>query len=156
MRLHAKKFFAALIALCFLPAAMTADDKLQSIPITGTATRLSSVSYFEPPNDQKVEVRVTGEEMSPLPGGLFDVKKLTIEKYDVSGKLEAEIRAPECTYAELDGVASSPGHLEVDLAGGKIHTEGDGFLWQQKDQSLAISNNVHTIIKAGFINLTKQ
>jgi hypothetical protein len=156
MRGRANSLSAVLLAMCLVPAALTADDQLPSIPIKGTATKLSSVTYFEPPNDQKIDERLTGDEMTPLPGGLFDVKNLTIEKFDVSGKLLAVIRAPECTYAELDGIASSPGHLEVDLAGGKIHTEGDGFLWQQKDQSLAISNNVHTIIKAGFMNLIKQ
>ena len=155
MKSGMKHLFAVVLLLSAQRVAMKADTNLQTIPITGTATRLSSVTYFEPPNDQKVNVRLSGDEMTPMPGALFDVKKLTIEKYTIDGKLEAVIHAPECTYAELDGTASSAGHLVADLAGGKIHIEGDGFLWQQKDQSLVISNNVHTIIKAGTLDLTK-
>lgn len=154
MKLDAKKLFAPALALCFLPIAT--DAQLQSIPLGGTASRLSSVTYFDPPNEQRVKVRLMGDEMTPLPGALLDVKKLTIERYDLGGKLEAVVRAPECVYAQLDGVASSPGHLEAEFAGGKVHIEGDGFLWQQKDQILVISNHVHTIIKTGFWNLTKQ
>ena len=156
MTRRVQHFLAALVALCFLPASMTADDKIPSIPITGTATKLSSVSYFDPPNDQLVKIHLTGDEMTPLPGALFDVKNLTVEQFGLDGKLQAVITAPRCTYAQLDGIVSSPGHLEVNLLGGKIRAEGDGFLWRQKDQSLVISNNVHTIIKAGFMNLTKQ
>ena len=154
MRLDGKKLFVPVLALCFLPIATGAQ--LQTIPLGGTASRLSSVTYYDPPNEQQVKVRLSGDEMTPLPGALFDVKKLTIERYDLGGKLEAVVRAPECVYAQLDGIASSPGHLEVELAGGKIHIEGDGFMWQQKDQFLVISNHVHTIIKTGVWNLTKQ
>ena len=116
----------------------------------GSGTNLSTVMYFEPPNDQHIEMRMSGSEMSPLPGvALYDVKNLKIEKYQLDGKLEAVAEAPECVYAPLDGVASSAGHLELTLGGGKIRTQSDGFLWQRDEQSLNFSNHVHTVIKMG-------
>jgi hypothetical protein len=53
----------------------------------------------------------------------------------------------------LDGIASSPGHLELQSGDGNMDTTGDGFLWRQSDYSLTISNNVHTVIKTGFFKL---
>lgn len=149
----AKRLFALMLAVCLFPMAQAQE---QAVPLSGTATRLTSVTYFDPPNDQQVKVRLSGAEMTPLPGALFDVKDLVIEKYNLHGRREAVVQAPHCTYAQLDGVASSPGHLEVSLGDDKIHIEGDGFLWSEKNQLLVISNHVHTIIKTGFWNLTKQ
>jgi hypothetical protein len=93
---------------------------------------------------------MSGSEMSPLPGvALYDVKNLKIEKYKLDGALEAVAQAPECVYAPLDGMASSTGHLDLTLGGGKIRTQSEGFLWQRDEQSLSFSNHVHTVINMG-------
>jgi hypothetical protein len=148
----AKKLFFAAVALSLLLFAAQARAQLLDM---GSGTNLSSVMYFEPPHEQQVEVRLSGAEMSPLPGvALYDVKKLKIEEYGKDGKLEAVAQTPECIYAPLDGVASSPGHLDLSLDGGKIHLQGEGFLWQRNDQSLIVSNQVHTVIKMGTWKLT--
>jgi hypothetical protein len=42
----------------------------------------------------------------------------------------------------------------LQSADGQIRTDGDGFLWQQADNSLTISNNVHTVIKTGSLKMT--
>src|SRR5207244_10905831 len=42
--------------------------------------------------------------------------------------------------------ASSSGRLRVQAADGKFSIEGEGFLWQQTNSSLFISNRVHTTI----------
>jgi hypothetical protein len=116
---------------------------------TGSGTNLSSVVYFDPPHEQQVKLRLTGAEMTTLPGTLYEVKKLKIEQFGTNGVLEAVAEAPECTYAPLDGIASSPGHLEMSLGNGKIHVQGEGFSWQQNDSSMVISNQQHTVIKMG-------
>jgi hypothetical protein len=154
----AKKLFFAAVPLSLL--LLAADALAQLLPMSsgstmGAGTNLSSVMYFEPPNEQHVEMRLTGAEMSPLPGvAQYDVKKLKIEKYGLNGKLQAVAIAPECIYAPLDGVASSTGHLELILGEGKIRTQSDGFLWQRNEQSLIFSNHVQTVIKMGTWKLT--
>ncbi|HEX4350662.1 MAG TPA: hypothetical protein VH251_09745 [Verrucomicrobiae bacterium] len=151
-----KAFFAAAGLSLLLPAGAQA----QLLPVNsgstmGSGTNLSTVMYFEPPNDQHIEMRMSGSEMSPLPGvALYDVKNLKIEKYQLDGKLEAVAKTPECTYAPLDGLASSAGHLDLLLGDGKIHLQGEGFLWQRDDQLLIVSNHVQTVIKMGTWKLT--
>jgi hypothetical protein len=131
-------------AVIFLAAG---SDRAQTPP-AGHATDFTSESYFEPPHEQQVKMRLSGAEASPLPGGLLEVKQLRVETFNTSGKSEAVVRAPLCTYAPLDGVASSAGHLELQTGDGKLHVEGDGFLWRQNESVLTISNHVVTTIAA--------
>jgi hypothetical protein len=117
-------------------------------------TDFTSKEYFEPPNVQLVKMKLSGGSASPLPGGALDITDLRIETFTLSGKTEAIIRAPQCTYMVMDDVASSPGHLELQTGDGKLDITGDGFLWRQSDNSLTISNHVHTVIKTGLFKLT--
>jgi len=153
MKPGAGKYFFAAAALPVFLAAADARAQLESLPL-GYVTNFSSVTYFEPPHEQQVKARLSGAEETPLPGGLLGVKQLQIESFNVAGKLEMVVRAPQCTYALLDHVASSPGHLELQTGDGKFHTEGEGFLWRQNESLLIISNNVHTVIKSGILNLS--
>jgi hypothetical protein len=138
-------------ATCFFLLAV-ATAGAQPLPSgLGYATNFSSMTYFEPPNEQQVKIRLSGAEASPLPGTLFDLKKMKVEKFGADGKLEAVVLAPQCIYAPLDGVATSAGHLELQSGDGKFRVEGDGFMWRQDDLSLVISNNVRTVIKTGTL-----
>ncbi len=122
------------------------SERAQPLP-AGHATDFTSVSYFEPPHEQQVKMKLSGAEASPLPGGLLDVKQLQIETFTVEGKAEMVVKAPQCTYSPFDGVASSAGHLALESGDGKFHIEGEGFLWRQTNSALTISNRVRTLIK---------
>lgn len=137
---------AAILTLWSMANVMLA----QQMPL-GHATDFTSRTYFEPPNEQKVKMKLTGSEASPLPGGLLEVKRLQIESYDATGKTNAIIEAPQCIYSPLDGVANSAGHITMRTSDGKLHVEGDGFLWRQSDNSLTISNNVNTKFQSGVL-----
>jgi len=151
MNVDAKKLFVATLALCFSP--MLGQTQLQQVPLAGPATRLSSVVYFDPPNEQHVKMRLEGAEMLPLPDTKFDVKKLVVRQFNLTGKLEAVVEAPQCIYAPMDGEANSSGHVQLKL-GDRIFVEGDGFLYRQSGDSVDISNNVSTIIQAGSWNFS--
>jgi hypothetical protein len=140
-----------LAAAVFLLAA---GARAQTVPTVGYATNFSSVTYFEPPHEQQIKAKLSGAEASPLPGALFDLKEMKVEEFNLAGELQAEVRAPQCTYAILDHVASSPGHLELKSGNGKFHVEGDGFLWRESESSLTISNHVRTVIQIGITNFT--
>ena len=131
--------------MCFVVLLAAVDGFAQAMPL-GHATDFTSHTYFEPPNEQKVKMKLTGAEAAPLPGGLLDVKRLQIETFSVTGETELIVRAPQCTYAPLDGLASSPGPLEMRTGDGKLQVTGEGFLWRQNDSLLIISNNVKTVI----------
>ena len=127
--------------------------RAQPTPI-GHATDFTSESYFEPPHDQQVKLRLSGAEASPMPGGLLEVKQLRVETFNEAGKLEIVVRAPQCTYAPLDGEARSAGRLEMQTGDGKFRVEGEGFLWRQNASSLTISNRVRTTIDLPIMNST--
>ena len=129
------------------------NDRAQQVPV-GHATDFVSSTYFEPPNEQQVKLKLSGAEALPLPGGVQDIRQLKIETFEVTGKTEMIVRAPQCNFSLLDGVANSTGHMELQSGDGKFHVEGDGFLWRQNDQLLIISNNVHTVIKSGVLQFS--
>ena len=64
--------------------------------------------------------------------------------------------APECVYDTLNGVANSPGHLQLRTGDGNFRVEGDGFLWRQDDALLTISNHVHTVIEGARVAEKKK
>jgi hypothetical protein len=154
MKPRAKRYFLAAAGSCLLLAANARAQPLPPVDSVGYATNFSSVTYFEPPHEQAVKARLSGAEAMPLPGALFDLKKMKVEQFSADGKLEAEVWAPQCTYAILDHVASSAGHMELKSGDGKFRVEGDGFLWREGESSLVISNHVRTVIKMGITNLT--
>lgn len=151
MKPGAEKFYLVLFAAGIALSAV--ENRAQQIPVSH-ATDFTSNSYFEPPNDQQVKMRLSGAEALPLPGGLQDIRKLKIETFAVDGKAELIVHAPQCNYAIFDGLANSSGHMELLTGDGKFHVEGDGFLWRQNEQLLIISNNVRTVIKSGILNFS--
>jgi len=110
------------------------------------ASDFTSVEYFEPPHQQQMKSRLSGAEAQPQAGGLLVIKQLKLETFNADGKPEIVVMAPECVYDTFNHVANSPGHLEVQAGNGKLHVEGDGFLWRQNDSFLTISNHVRTVI----------
>ena len=114
---------------------------------SGHASDFTSVEYYEAPHQQQVKSRLSGAEASPEPGGLLVVKQLKLETFDINGKSEIIVDAPECVYDTLNGVAASPGQLQMRTGDGKFRVEGDGFLWRQTNSLLTISNHVRTVIE---------
>jgi hypothetical protein len=113
----------------------------------GHASDFSSVEYFEPPHQTLMKSRLSGAEAQPQAGGLLVIKQLKLEMFDTNGTVEMVVKAPDCVYDTMYGVASSPGHLRLETGDGNSHVEGDGFLWRQTNSFLTISNNVHTVIE---------
>jgi hypothetical protein len=111
------------------------------------ASDFTSVEYFEPPHQQQMKSRLSGAEAQPQAGGLLVIKHLKLETFNVDGKPEIIVNAPECVYDTFNHVAGSLGQLQLQAGDGKFHVEGDGFLWRQNDSFLTISNNVRTVIE---------
>jgi hypothetical protein len=137
---------AILILSAFMASGFFAVAIRAQQTMAGHASGFSSASYNKAPNQRLMKQRLSGAEAQPLAGGLLAIKQLKLEMFNTNGVLQVVIKAPECVYDTSKGVASSPGHLQVETADGKSHVEGDGFLWRQTDQFLTISNHVHTVI----------
>ena len=111
------------------------------------ASNFTSVEYFEPPDQQQMKSRLSGAEAQPQAGGLLLIKQLKLEMFNVDGRTEMIVNAPECVYDTFNGTASSPGHLQLQTGDGKFRVEGEGFLWRQTNSFLTISNSVRTVIE---------
>jgi len=129
----------------FVVLFMATGNRAQQLPV-GHATDFTSNQYFEPPNERLVKMKLSGAEALPLPGGLLDIRQLRVETFALDGQTQVIVRAPQCNYSPFDGVANSAGHMELQSGDGKIHVQGEGFLWRQTSSSLTISNHVHTLI----------
>jgi len=116
---------------------------------TGHANDFSSVGYHKPPHQLQMESRLAGAEAQPLAGGLLMIKGLKLEMFDTNGTPGLIVKAPECIYDTVHGVASSAGHVRLESADGRSHVEGDGFLWRRSDHFLTISNDVLTVLEPG-------
>lgn len=114
---------------------------------TGHANDFTSVEYYEAPNQQQVKTRLSGAEAVPQTGGLLVIKQLKLETFAPDGKSQLVIEAPDCVYDTMKNVASSPGEVYLQTGDGKIRVQGEGFLWQQTDQLLTISNRVHSVLE---------
>ena len=115
--------------------------------LVGVIKDFSSATYFESPHEQQIKMRITGAEVIPNSDLLFDIRQLKIEQFNVDGKVEMTVEAPQCFYAYDTGIVNSDGHIKMGLKGGLLQIEGDGFYWNQTNGSCVISNKVHTIIK---------
>lgn len=125
----------------------------QTLP--GNAKDFTSVEYFDPPNEQQMKTRMSGADAQSLsPGaqsnGLVAIRQLKLETFGVDGKTQLVAHAPECTYDAINGVASSPGKIQLQSGDGKFRVDGEGFLWRRDEQSLTISNEVRTVIIGGL------
>jgi len=129
-----------------------AQDRAQQIPI-GHATAFNSDMYFEPPNEDKVKMKLSGTEALPQPGGSLEVKNLQIETFYTNGVSQLQAESPLCVYRLIDSTVDSAGHLEVRSGDGRFRTSGDGFclVFKPGATSLYISNRVHTVIEAGLL-----
>ena len=120
-------------------------------PLLGTATNFTMSEYYSSPHDLQMKSLISGREAQPQAGGRYVIKGLRIETFDENGARQAVVEAPECVYDGAKRVASSASHLRVVSGRGQFVVEGEGFLWQQDESKLLISNRVHTIVRDNTI-----
>jgi hypothetical protein len=145
---------AVLVALIFAAAWFATAVVCAQQNAAGHGSDFSSAEYFDAPHAQQMKSRLSGAEASPQPGGLLAIKQIKLEKFGVDGKLEAVAEAPDCVYDTQNGIANSPGHLQMRTGDGNLRIEGDGFLWRQTNQWLTISNRVETVIEGALESKT--
>ncbi|MCX6922101.1 MAG: hypothetical protein NT154_02605 [Verrucomicrobia bacterium] len=81
-----------------------------------------------------------------LPDGRIQVDDAKYQSYHVTSEGELVVQAPRCLYDPGHRSISSAGPLHMRTADGKFSIDGEGFLWQQTNSTLQVSNRVHTII----------
>jgi lipopolysaccharide export system protein LptA len=102
--------------------------------------------YYDPPHETQLKMLLEGARAQRLPDGRIQVSDAKYRTYSPTGQGEMTVEAPECFYNSGQRSISSSGPLHVQTADGKFSIEGEGFLWQQTNSTLLVSNQVHTII----------
>ena len=102
--------------------------------------------YYDPPHETQMKSMLEGAQAQRQPDGRWLVTKAKYRTFRVTGEGELAVEAPQCFYDPGQRTLSSSGPLHVQTADGKFSIEGEGFLWQQTNSTLLVSNRVHTII----------
>ena len=93
-----------------------------------------------------------GTRIDPQPDGrilITDAKYRTLRE---TGEGDMAVQAPQCFYDRDQRSINSSGPIHVQTADGRFSIEGEGFLYQQTNSTLQVSNRVHTIIQAGLLS----
>src|SRR5262249_31295073 len=85
-------------------------------------------------------------EAQVLSNDLYSAKIVLIENYQLDGKTNVIIRAPECVFNADDTIAYSTNRLELDSPSG-LHIDGIGFISYLTNFDVVISNNVRTFVQ---------
>lgn len=115
--------------------------------IPGRIKDFSLPEYFSPPNENQLRSLLQGAEAELRPDNTIVIYKLHAITFRQTGELELEINAPVCHYNPADHVAYSSNALEVRTGDSRLKVRGEGFLWQQHEAILIISNHVHCILR---------
>lgn len=97
-------------------------------------------AYYPPPHQAQMKSLLEGAQAQPVAPGQYLVTQAKLQTFRENGERELLVAAPECVYNSDRRTVSSPGALRLQTADGKFSIEGEGFLWQQTNSSLALSN----------------
>lgn len=127
----------AAAAACLVSAQTNSNSKVKDFSVP---------DYYDPPNEKQMKTLLQGAEAEPEADGLIRITAVKLSKFAEDGRLQMLMEAPQCVFDSLRRSVSSPGPLHMRYADGKVSLEGEGFLWQQTNSVLIISNKVRTVI----------
>jgi hypothetical protein len=142
--------WAALAFGCGLVAILTRVNSVARAQPTGRAELMdfrAPLENYPPPYENQAKTLLEGAKAEPQTGGWFLLTGVKLQTFSTNGTLQLLAEAPHCFFDSVHRVVRSAGPLQVKTADGNFQLEGDGFLLQQTNLNLIISNRVHTIIR---------
>lgn len=125
------------------------------LPAVGAAEGFDANEYFPAPDSTLLHWRITGVKAEPLDRARALLSGMKLQMFLKNGETELAVDAAECLYDSAKRIASSPGKLKVLVNEGRFVIEGEGFLWQQTQETnwtLTISNQVHATVQRPTTN----
>ncbi len=89
---------------------------------------------------------LSGKTAKQVSNDRVSINELHLETYNVEGKIELIVEAPQCELDTKNRVAWSSGRMQSRSGDNRFAIEGEGFEWRQADTHLVISNQVHTTL----------
>ena len=102
----------------------------------------------------KIKSLLTGDRATPQKNGYILVEKARLETYVYDGaikNIDLIIHTPKCLFNFTTRVASSAEDMTVRRADGQAMIEGRGFVWDQRNGTLVISNAVKSVMENGLM-----
>ncbi len=141
---HSRRVSAPWLALLLATSGlMAAPEKFGNTVVKNFAVP----DNFGPPHETQIKSLLQGDEAEPQSGGQILIRGLKLQTFNEAGETEMVVRAPQCIFDTVQHAVYSDGRLEAQSGDGRFFFEGQGFLLQQTNSTLTISNRVHTIIK---------
>ncbi len=143
----------ASLALTFCMALSPSCHQLQAQPsLVGTVKNFRvSPEFYPPPHERQMKSHLEGSEAVPQPGNRVLVNNARLQTFRADGQKELLVETPQCVYDPAARIINSPGAIRISTADGKFFLEGLGFLWQQADSSVVISNEVRTVLDPSLV-----
>lgn len=108
---------------------------------------------YAPPYEAQPRTLLESAKVQPQPGGKILLTDAKLKTFSTNGTLELLAQSPQCSFDSTRRTASSPMPLQLHTGDGRFFTEGEGFLWDQTNSSLVISNRVHTTLRKDLVAL---
>jgi hypothetical protein len=136
---------AVLCALVGL--AVAADQKPTASTVRGFQAPLE---YYEAPHELQVKSFLEGTEAEPGADGVIQIRNAKLQTFREDGSKDMTVKAPQCVFDTRGHTVSSAGPLQVQTT--NVLVQGVGFLWQQTNSVLFISNQQVTTVTGQLTN----
>ena len=130
----------------FLVFAMLACGVCFALAQTADRQVITGLRVPEYDDQGKLKSLLCGDHATIPLTGPIEVQQLKYEAFSSGTQADVRISAPQCYYDRQQRTISSPGPLHMQTAEGHFSIEGEGFLFQQTNKTLWVSNRVHTIL----------
>ena len=141
---NSRQLSARSLALMLVASAlMAAPERSANMVVSNYAVP----ENFPPPHETQMKSLLEGDE-AELQSGSHQVliRRVKWQLFNENGTNQLIVRAPQCFYDYTQKTVYSDGHLEAQSGDGRFFFEGEGFLLHMTNQTLTLSNRVHTII----------
>ena len=137
-------FFLLFLGVFFIVLA----EEDTSSKLTGKIRGFQIPEYYPIKQGQKSALRslLIGKEAQPMQGGKIFVSGLRIECYGETGETNTVITTEDCFYLISEKKVVSDKEISLWQTDETFSIQGKGFLWDQKESLLVLSNQVKTRI----------
>ena len=147
---HRETILTVATALAIAVLCQTAASQLTRV---GNAKSFTLPDYYPASNGvQKLRAVLTGSEAQSISNGYFFLRQPRIENYRPDGSLDWVAIADDAVVSMFTHSASGTNHLVFQTADTNVVVTARGFLWQQTEGVLILSNQTTWIDRARFTN----
>jgi lipopolysaccharide export system protein LptA len=144
--MNRRTYLSVPVALAALACCLAAPAGAAEQPKVAGGEGIKFSEYYDPPHETQIKWLMECAQAQRQPDGRVLATQVKYRTYSVTNEAELVVQAPECVYDPERRTINSPGTFHAQKADGSFTIEGEGFLWQQTNSTLLVSNRVHTTL----------